>query len=214
MLQPRKALPFFSRHPWVFRGAVDRIVGEPAAGDIVALHAHDGVFIAWGLFNPASNIGVRLYSWDESVRLNDEFWRQRIDDAISLRRTLIPEFTPTSACRLVFSEADGLSGLTVDRYGDWLLVQMTSFALAQRQEVLLQRLRETLNPRGIWLRTEKGIRARKDWNSLTDCCGARLHRVRCSSKSTESVTESMWQKARRRDSFSINVRIVAGQRIS
>ncbi|WP_010588302.1 class I SAM-dependent rRNA methyltransferase [Schlesneria paludicola] len=159
VLQPRKALPFFSRHPWVFRGAVSRITGDPAAGDIVRLHAHDGVFIAWGLFNPNSNICVRLYSWDESIPLTDEFWRTRIDEAIGLRKVLFPSPDSSSACRLIFSEADGLSGLTVDRYGDWLLVQLTSRALAQRQEVLLTRLREALNPKGIWLRTEKGIRA-------------------------------------------------------
>ena len=159
VIKPRKALPFFSRHPWVFQGAIDHIDGEPAAGDSVALHTHDGVFIAWGLFNPASNIGVRLYSWDEAAPLTDEFWRQRIDDAVGLRRVLFPVFDQKLACRLIYSEADGLSGLTVDRYGDWLLVQLTSFAMAQRKDVLLLRLRETLQPRGIWLRTEKGIRA-------------------------------------------------------
>ncbi len=143
----------------MFQGAINSLVGTPVAGDVVALHAHDGVFIAWGLFNPASNIGVRLYSWDEAAPLTDEFWAARIDDAIALRRVLYPQFDSTLACRLVYSEADGLSGLTVDRYGDWLLVQLTSFALAQRKEVLLRRLRETLQPRGIWLRTEKGIRA-------------------------------------------------------
>ena len=159
ILKPRKALPFFSRHPWVFQGAVDRVEGSPAAGDAVSLHAHDGQFIAWGLINPASNIGVRLYSWDEAAPLTDEFWRQRIDDAVGLRRILFPQLGPTDACRQIYSEADGLSGLTVDRYGDWLLVQLTSFALAQRKEVLLAALREALHPRGIWLRTEKGIRA-------------------------------------------------------
>jgi 23S rRNA (cytosine1962-C5)-methyltransferase len=152
-------LPFFSRHPWVFQGAIEKIDGDPAPGDAVAVHAQDGVFIAWGLFNPASNIAIRLYSWDEATPLNDDFWRQRIDDAIGLRRVLFPQFLPNQAFRLIYSEADGLSGLTVDRYGDWLLVQLTSFALAQRQEVLLQGLRETLQPRGILLRTEKGIRA-------------------------------------------------------
>lgn len=159
VLQPRKALPFFSRHPWVFQGAIDFIEGEPVAGDVVALYASDGVFIAWGLFNPKSNIAVRLYSWDQAQPLTDDFWGQRIDDAVSLRRALFPVFDDKLACRLIYSEADGLSGLTVDRYGDWLLVQLTSFALAQRQDVILERLKESLQPRGIWLRTEKGIRA-------------------------------------------------------
>lgn len=157
-LKPRKALPFFSRHPWVFQGAIDRIDGQPAAGDVVALHAHDGVFIAFGLFNPSSKINVRLYSWDESEPLTDEFWSLRIRQSVELRKILFPELNPTLACRLVYSEADGLSGLTVDRYGDWLLVQLTSLGLAGRKEILLKTLRDLLQPRGIWLRTEKGIR--------------------------------------------------------
>lgn len=152
-------MPFFSRHPWVYQGAVERVDGSPQAGDCVAVHAHDGKFIAWGLFNPASNILIRLYSWNEAEPLTDAFWQQRLEDAIGLRRVLFPEFTSRLACRLVYSEADGLSGLTVDRYGDWLLVQLTSYALAQRKEILIETLRRLLKPRGIWLRTEKGIRA-------------------------------------------------------
>lgn len=159
VLKPRKALPFFSRHPWVFHSAIDRIDGEPAPGAEVALHAQDGAFIAWGMFNPASNIRVRLYSWDQAVPLSNEFWRQRIDDAVGLRRELFPVWGSELACRLIYSEADGLSGLTVDRYGDWLLVQITSLAIAQRKELFLERLCETVQPRGVWLRTEKGMRA-------------------------------------------------------
>jgi 23S rRNA (cytosine1962-C5)-methyltransferase len=65
---------------------------------------------------------------------------------------------PNSACRIVFSEADGLSGLVVDRYGEWLTVQVTSLALASRRELLTRLLNEKLAPAGIWLRTERGIR--------------------------------------------------------
>ena len=111
------------------------------------------------MINPASKIGVRLYSWDESEPLTDEFWQRRIEEAVGLRKVLFPDQGPANACREIYSEADGLSGLTVDRYGEWLLVQLTSFALATRKDILLEALRKALNPKGIWLRTEKGIRA-------------------------------------------------------
>jgi 23S rRNA (cytosine1962-C5)-methyltransferase len=157
-LKERRALPFFSRHPWVFAGAIDRIEGEPPPSAGVTLHASDGRFIAHGLFNPHSQIRVRLYSWEENESLDAEFWSRRLDSAIALRRTLYGSFEGEAGCRLVFSEADGLSGLIVDRYGDWLLVQLTSLALAERRDILLDLLEEKLRPRGIWLRTEKGIR--------------------------------------------------------
>lgn len=158
ILKPRKALPFFSRHPWVFAGAIQSTSDRVGAGDEVIVQDDVGRFVARGIYNPNSNIAVRLYSWDEAESLDEAFWSRRLDDAISMRRSLFSSFDPDTACRMVFSEADGLSGLTVDRYGDWLLVQLTSLALAARKDVLIKLLQQKLQPRGIWLRTEKGIR--------------------------------------------------------
>jgi 23S rRNA (cytosine1962-C5)-methyltransferase len=157
IIRPRRAQPFFNRHPWVFAGAIAKIDGQPAPGDEVVVQSKDGQFIGRGLFNPNSNIRVRLYSWDESVELTKEFWDARIADAIALRETL-PGRSTNTARRLVASEADGLSGLTVDQYGDWLLVQLTSLALGTRREELFDLLQKHVTPRGIILRTEKGIR--------------------------------------------------------
>ena len=64
VVKSRRALPFFSRHPWVYSGAIARIDGDPAVGDEVRLMTSRGEFIARGLFNPQSNIRVRLYRWE------------------------------------------------------------------------------------------------------------------------------------------------------
>jgi len=160
-LKPRKALPFFSRHPWVFTGAIHSVSGALETGTEVIVRAHDGKFVARGLFNPESNIRVRLYSWDENQPLDDEFWRRKIQAAIGLRRNL---FHSDRACRVVFSEGDGISGLIVDRFNDWLVVQWTSSALQQRQDVIIETLQAELNPTGIWLRTERGIREQEGLN--------------------------------------------------
>ena len=68
-LKPRRAKPFFMRHPWVFSGAIGRIEGSPVKGSVVAVADDRGVFIAKGLFNPDSQIIVRLLTWerDEAV---------------------------------------------------------------------------------------------------------------------------------------------------
>ena len=90
------------------------------------------------------------------------FWSHKLDLAIALRRQLfskVPE--ATSACRLVYSEADGLSGLAVDRYGSYLSIQFTSLVLAMRRELLVELLVDKLRPDGVWLRTEKGILERE-----------------------------------------------------
>ena len=160
ILKPRRALPFFHHHPWVFSSAIDRAEGEPEPGDEVDLHSADGRFVARGLYNPHSHIRVRLYTWNPGQGLDEAFWSARLDEAIDLRQQLFSaknDNTP-SACRLVYSEADRLSGLIVDRYDRWLLVQFTSLALARRSELLVRLLEEKLHPAGVRLRTEKGIR--------------------------------------------------------
>jgi len=157
MLLPRRAKPFYGRHPWVYAGAIAAVDGTPADGDVVDLVSHDGHFIARGLFNSRSNIRVRLYSWSPEQPLDAEFFRARIQSAVQFRQTVLGWSKPGAACRLVFSEGDGLSGLTVDQYDRWLVVQFTSLGLARRREEFARLLAEQLKPEGIYLRTERGI---------------------------------------------------------
>jgi 23S rRNA (cytosine1962-C5)-methyltransferase len=156
VLQPKRARPFYGRHPWVFAGAVASVQGEPADGDEVDLVSHAGNFVARGLYNSQSKIRVRLYSWAPDVPLDRDFFRARLASAIRLREALHLN-APGRACRLVFSEGDGLSGLTVDRYDRWLAVQFTALGLAQRRELFADLLGELLAPEGVYLRTERGV---------------------------------------------------------
>ena len=167
VLKPRRALPFFGRHPWVFQGAIHHVTGTPEAGAEVALVTDRDEFVARGLYNPESNIVVRLYSWEPDVPLDEAFWSRRLDEALRLRHDILYRDGIPSSYRVVYSESDGLSGLIVDRYADWLLLQFTSLALSTRREMLVRLLTEKLSPTGIWLRTEKGIREAEGLN-VTD----------------------------------------------
>jgi 23S rRNA (cytosine1962-C5)-methyltransferase len=155
-LKPRKARPFYARHPWVLDSAIDRVEGDPADGDVVDLLNEKGKFIARGVFNSRSRIRVRLYTWDADTALDDDFWRRRIAAAIQLRSHLGYD-DPQGAARLVFSEGDGLSGLIVDRYADYLAVQVTAQAMAVRLPAIVTMLVEMVHPRGIMIRTERGV---------------------------------------------------------
>jgi 23S rRNA (cytosine1962-C5)-methyltransferase len=157
ILQPRKARPLYGHHPWVYAGAVARVEGDAADGAEIDLLTHDGHFVARGLYNSRSKIRVRLYSWAPNLPLDHNFFRGRLSAALRLRGPVLGLDGPGRACRLVFSEADGLSGLSVDRYDQWLVVQFTSLALAQRRELFADMLMELVEPRGIYLRTERGI---------------------------------------------------------
>ncbi len=157
ILKSRRAQPFFGRHPWVFAGAIEQVEGEPADGDEVDLVSTAGNFVARGLFNSQSKIQVRLYSWEEGQSLDRDFFRERLVSAIRLRHDILKLHAPDAGYRVCFSESDYLSGLIVDRYGDWLTVQYTALGMAKRREMIGDILRELLNPKGVYLRTEKGI---------------------------------------------------------
>ncbi len=157
LLRPRRARPFYGRHPWVFAGAIEAVEGEPQDGDAVDVVSHAGHFVARGLYNSQSKIRVRLYSWAPDVALDEAFFRDRLAAALRLRESILKLGGPGRACRLVFSEGDGLSGCTVDRYDRWLVVQFTALALARRRDLIADLLGEMLQPEGIYLRTERGV---------------------------------------------------------
>jgi 23S rRNA (cytosine1962-C5)-methyltransferase len=140
----------------VLDSAIDRIDGNPADGDVVDLLSEKGKFIARGIFNSHSRIRMRLYTWDAAELLDDAFWRKRLESAIDFRRQLGYD-DPKGAARLVFSEGDGLSGLIVDRYADFLSMQVTSMAMAVRLPQIVPMLVELTHARGVMLRTERGV---------------------------------------------------------
>lgn len=158
ILKPRKARPFHARHPWVLGNAVHRVVGQPADGDAVDLLSDKGKWIARGIYHSQSKIRVRLYSWNPRAQLDIGFWREKIRQAVRLREQLGLS-GPQAAVRLIHSEADGISGLVVDKYANYVVVQCTALATATRLDTLIPILAEELHPRGILVRTERQFAA-------------------------------------------------------
>ena len=157
VLKPKRARPFFGRHPWVLDTAILRVDGTPADGGVVDLATHDGTFVARGLWNAVSKLRVRLYAFDATTRLDEALWKSRIASAVALRQSLGLADT-NGAARLVNSEGDDLSGLIVDRYGAWLSVQVTALAMSQRLETICDALESLVAPKGILLRgAERGL---------------------------------------------------------
>ncbi|NLY01059.1 MAG: class I SAM-dependent rRNA methyltransferase [Rhodopirellula sp.] len=155
ILKPRKASPFFGRHPWVLDTAIARVTGGPADGAEVNLLSDKGQWIARGLFNSRSRIRVRLLTWAADEAIDGAFWRRRLEAAIALRRQLGYDH-PAGAARLVFSESDGLSGLIVDRFAGHLVVQPTALAVARRLDEIVPILVDLVRPVGVAVRTEPG----------------------------------------------------------
>ena len=155
VLRPHKLRTFLNKHPWVLDGSIDRIDGSPADGDEVELVSEKERFVARGLYNSRSRIRVRLYRWEQAP-LDEAFWRGRIQAALELR-SLLGYDDPHGAGRLVYGEGDGLSGLVVDRYADYLVAQVTALGIALRIAEITAILAEMVRPKGIFLRTEHAM---------------------------------------------------------
>jgi 23S rRNA (cytosine1962-C5)-methyltransferase len=139
------------RHPWVFSGAVARVQGEPEAGAMVEIRAADGRFLAWGAFSPRSQIIARVWSWDEDAPPGRLWVRDRLARAIAQREALLPG---VQAVRLVHAESDALPGVIADRYGDTVVVQLSSAGADAQRESLADLLLESTGARHIYERSE------------------------------------------------------------
>ncbi len=130
-------------HPWIFSGAIATWSTRPACGGVVDVRAADGTWLARGLASPVGNLAVRIYTRDETCRLDEEFFQAKLLEAIAWRRTCIfPHVPETDSFRLCHAEADGLSGLIVDQYADHAAVHIGTPALLPWLPALGQTLAE------------------------------------------------------------------------
>jgi 23S rRNA (cytosine1962-C5)-methyltransferase len=158
-LKPGRERPLQQRHPWVFSGAVHSARGAPADGDAVDVFGPGGDWLARGFYSGGSQIRVRAATWDAEQPLDGAWLRAAIDRAVQGRAALAT--SDDLAYRLVFSEADGLPGLIVDRYGPYLVVQLLTQGMAARAPQVAAILAERLAPRGIYERSDADVREKE-----------------------------------------------------
>jgi 23S rRNA (cytosine1962-C5)-methyltransferase len=144
-------------HPWVFSGAIDQIKGKPENGDIVMVNDSNNAFLAYGFFNDKSRVAVRLLEWNQETEIDESWWRKKIKTAVKHRDNLNSKGTNTY--RLIFSEADFLPGLIVDRYADFLSVQILTSGIERIKGVILDELQQLLKPKGIFDKSDASARA-------------------------------------------------------
>ncbi len=142
------------RHPWVFAGSIHK--GGADSGETVRVEAHDGRFLAWGAYSPASAIRVRAWSFDEAERIDAAFFARRLQRAVALRARLPID---SDAMRLVHGEADGLPGLVVDRYADTLSAQFLFAGSERWKPVIADGLLAATGLRRLYERSDVGVRA-------------------------------------------------------
>ncbi len=133
-------------HIWVYHDEIREIDGTYENGDIVDVMTEKGRYLGSGFINDHSKIRVRILSKNANDRFDRDFWRRRLDYAVDYRLTVMGEDFPS--CRLVFGEADGFPGLTVDKFENVLVTQVLSLGLDRIKDLVFTELIGSLRERG------------------------------------------------------------------
>ena len=155
-LRPGKERSLLRRHPWIFESAIAR--GAADAGETVRVESHEGQFLAWAAFSPVSKIRARVWSFDESQRIDAAFFKLTCARAVSARTRFDIQ---SDALRLVHGESDGLPGLIVDRYGDTLVAQILCAGAERWKAVLADALLAATGLTRLYERSDASGRERE-----------------------------------------------------
>ena len=150
---------------WIYDNELDWADDICRTGDVVDVLDSRMRFVARGFFSLTSKIAVRVLTRDEQTEIDEAFFRARLEAAIGFRRRLGFD----NSFRAVFGESDGLPGLTVDKYGDFLSFQIVSAGMEQRKELIIRLLAELLRPEGIYERDELAVREKEGLAQQSGC---------------------------------------------
>jgi len=141
-------------HDWVFSSEVLKVFGNPADGDVISIKDGRDRMLGSAIWNSKSQIVARRFS-HRRQDLDLDFFKRRIAQAAEYRerRKINPQLH-----RVVWSESDGLPGVTLDRYGDQFVLQLTTLGMDQRKEILINAIREVLGGRNIIERSDAAVR--------------------------------------------------------
>ncbi|MGL4742144.1 MAG: class I SAM-dependent rRNA methyltransferase, partial [Sarcina sp.] len=136
--------------PWIYTDEINEYEGEYKNGDIVEVYNHKKYFIGKGYINDQSKITIRLMTRNINEEINRDFFIKRFKDAYDYRKTVID----TSSCRLIFGEADFLPGLTVDKFEDYYVVQISTLGMDQYRNIIVDILTNEFGAKGIYERSD------------------------------------------------------------
>lgn len=148
MISKRAELAARGGHPWIYGSEIKDMDESIAPGDMVKILSSKGKFVGTGFYNPHSKITIRIFSTNANDRFDDAFWKRRAAYAVDYRLQVMRK-EDYDCCRLVFGEADQLPGMTVDRFGDVLSVQVLSLGMEKRKHLFLDGLIEVLRERNL-----------------------------------------------------------------
>jgi 23S rRNA (cytosine1962-C5)-methyltransferase len=155
-LIPGRERSVLLKHPWVFSGAVQKVLGDPVMGDTVEVLDSRGQFLGRAAYNPNSSIRARIWTWSQ-VSVGEDFIRAKLESAVALRRVMLAN-EDTEMFRLVHAESDGIPGLIVDQYCDWLVVQFLTAGIERWREAIISFLKGITGVTNVYERSDVDVR--------------------------------------------------------
>ena len=150
VVKPGEADRLIAGHPWVYSSSIQRSSEPPTDGELVQLKDHRHRFLGVGFYNSRSKIQVRMLS-TERVEVNCEFFVERFRAALAVRKRQMPDAT---SFRVVSAEADQLSGLIIDKYGDVVVLQISSLGMEKHKADIVKAIQKVLQPQSVCERNE------------------------------------------------------------
>jgi len=153
------------RHPWIFSGAIGRVEGNPRAGETVDILAAEGALLGRGAYSPRSQMTVRVWTFDPQEDVTPEFFADRLARAVESRAALLAGEGPRGV-RLVNAESDGLPGIIVDRYGEYLVVQFLTTGAEYWKATIVEALSRLDGVSGVYERSDADVREKEGMPKL------------------------------------------------
>lgn len=139
-------------HPWIYSGAVEKIIGNPIPGSVIEVYNSKKEFIGYGHYNKNSKILVRMLEKNKSKSINLDWYCEKIQSAYNLRKNLNIN---SNAFRLIYSESDLLPGLIVDYFNNYAIVQIATLGMEKDKPLIIEALLKIIpNLKGIYEKSE------------------------------------------------------------
>jgi 23S rRNA (cytosine1962-C5)-methyltransferase len=157
ILHPGKEKSALRRHPWLFSGAVAQLDGRARPGDTVDVVSHEGRPLGRAAWSPASQIRARIWSFDAAESIDHAFFKRRVAASVA-RRNALPELAGQQGLRLIHAESDGLPGVVADRYGDTVVLQLSTAGAEKWRGAIADSLLKATGCARIYERSDLEVR--------------------------------------------------------
>ena len=166
ILHPGKEKSVQRRHPWLFSGAVAQLDGRARPGDTVDVVSHEGRPLGRAAWSPASQIRARMWSFAAEETIDHAFFKRRVAASVA-RRAGLPELAGQQGLRLIHAESDGLPGVIADRYGDTVVVQLTTAGADKWRSAIADSLQKATGCARIYERSDVEVRGLEGLDPVT-----------------------------------------------